>query len=557
MRANARLRDAIFLLCMMFAPGCPSCSSDHHSPKGSDGGCDDGACMSDAGLDSGQSLVDAAAGNDAASPDAGMPADAATNDAGDAMAGADAGPVPDSGLGDAAASDSGADAEPPPCVPTTEVCNGVDDDCDGIADEGMLTMSEDHTLRWMLPDNPSLQNDQRAFAQLLARDASSSWFLYKPLALSDGASGIRVGVLNNDGAQVGATQDNLLPTGRVFIAASESNYVAILWRDTDADDDASIADLASTSTTLTLFEATGQALNEVASLDIGGPSDISEIELQRASGELRIVIAYAPWSISNDTATLTPTVVQTVRYDATSDANKLQIVATQQLPDNARPTVHVVKRPCGTGWILAYWTNNGQKTPQERKIYIVPMTWDGELDLNATPLFELDARGVQGFAAAEECHGHTSPLVLLADSPAPKDPGDPAQTVDAYELSLDRNSNAITQVDMTNVTSAFAFTHIARYGGEWYLTLRNFDLTPTGVFELDIKGHNVRDIATPIAQGGLSAAKLTADVNMYFIPTQAIIPAGHGMLVTFSNARPETSPLGAQTLAVTHRLACP
>jgi hypothetical protein len=68
----------------------------------------------------------------------------------------------------------------------------------------------------------------------------------------------------------------------------------------------------------------------------------------------------------------------------------------------------------------------------------------------------------------------------------------------------------------------------------------------------------VRDIATPIAQGGLAGSGLTtADINMYFVPTQGILSIGDGMLVTFSNAKPASSPLGAETVAVTHRLGCP
>ncbi|MEO0322759.1 MAG: hypothetical protein AAF447_07365 [Myxococcota bacterium] len=57
--------------------------------------------------------------------DQGMPADASSGDQG----------VPDGGAADEGVMDAGADMDP--CVPADEVCNGLDDSCSGIADDGL------------------------------------------------------------------------------------------------------------------------------------------------------------------------------------------------------------------------------------------------------------------------------------------------------------------------------------------------------------------------------------------------------------------------------------
>jgi hypothetical protein len=514
--------------------GCNSCSYRHHDLDPVDAGaCFDGCA--EAGIDGG-----------GATEDGGQVSDAGA-DAGDASLG---------DAGDDAGADAGVDASV--CVPVTEVCNGVDDDCDGRSDEELLEMSVGDSLSFDLPLGDMLANDQRGFAQLLPRSPESAWLLHKPLGTLDGASELEVSAVEQSGGQIGMTQTGLIPSSRVFLGASLDAFVAVLWRSTDADNDTSVDDLAGSDTNLTLLEAVNGQLVVRAGLELlAGPADISELELSRdEQGELRILAVYAPWTISSGTATLTPTVLHSLRYDADALPTELVEVDQTTLPSNARPTVHALRRPCGSGWLLGYWTNNGGNTQAERELFVRSLSLDGDIDFNADPLLNVSGHALQGFASAPACASESSSLLLLADAPAAVMNG--PRNLDAYELSFGNQDASITEVNTVVVTSDIAFTTSVRHGGLWYVTLRNFNDTPTGVRELDVINQRVRDIPTPIDQGGLAGAALvTADVNMYFAPTQGIVRVGDGMLVTFSNAKPASSPLGPETIAVTHRLGCP
>jgi hypothetical protein len=550
--------------------GCESCSSEHHDVPVTDAGpCDSGDCD--------PPLLDGSAANEDAGQDSGLPGDAGLDGGMDAAvdAGIDDASVMDATVGgdagEDAAVDGGEDAGVDAAVPCVdagaEVCNGIDDDCDGRSDEELLEMSADDSLSFDMPVGESLYdgpdggtspNDERGFSQLLPRTSTTAWLLHKALAPSDAASSLNVSTLDQTGALVGTTQTGLVPTGRIFLGASLGEFLAVLWRDTDADMDSSVADLVDTTTHLTLFEAVSDVLTERASVELGGPADISELELQRdASGNLRLFTAYAPWSITGNTAAERPTVLHHFRYDE-SGTPALVEVAETTLPGNARPTVHVLPRPCGTGWLIAYWTNNGMNNAQvDRELYVRAMTLDGVVDLEGAPLFQVGGHGLQGFASAPQCARDSSPMLLIADSP--QEAG--VQNVDAYEFEFEHDDGSILEVNSVVVVNRFAFTRIARYGGQWYVTLRNFDDTPTGVFEVDAVNQRVRNIGTPPGdweQGGLAQSGISRhDANMYFIPTHGIVRAGQGMLVTFSNAKPETSRLGGETIAVTHRLGCP
>ena len=560
MRANLFLRFAV--TATMSALLGSACS-------GSDGGGDEEPDAGELG-DASTGEGDAAAGDgdgdagtmDAGPGDAGAQGDAAASDAGSeddasvTMDGAvgDGGPENDGGGGggaDAGEGDAGVDAGP--CIPATEVCNAQDDDCDGLTDEGLLAMSADDTRNWDLPSGEMLTDTQRGFSQLLPR-TGGAWLLTKALPESDGVNGINVMALDAQGAQVGAVQ-TVLASSRVFIGASLGNQLAILWRDTDNDGDATSADLASSKTHVTLFEAAADnTLSEVDSLELTGPADISEIELQRtAGGELRILLSYGLWA---DVATgaLGRTVVQTLRLDTSAMPDELVSVASVELPANARPTVHAIKRPCGEGWLLAYWTNNGTTNSEaERILYVRPVTLDGAIDLGAAAPYTLTGRALRGLAVApENCAAESTPLLLLGDSPEPS----ATEEYEAYQLSFSHDDGSLVQTAMNELlTNESGFSRATYYGGQWYVTVRAFATAPTGVYELDVVGNSKRQIATPVDHGGLSALT-PADVNMFFIPTQDILAVGSGMLIAFSNARPWESPLGRETVAVTHRLTC-
>jgi hypothetical protein len=547
MRARTWLVASLGLL--SGCSGCDSCSSDHHEvPFYDAGNCDGGDCD--------PPDLDGSTANEDGGQDSGPPGDAGLDGGMDASpedAGNDA-TVGDGDGGTDGGDDAAVDAGPTCVEADAEVCNGVDDDCDGRSDEELLEISADDSLSFDLPSG-TLANEQRGFAQLLPRTADSAWLLHKPLALSDGASGLDVSTLDQTGALVGTTQIGLLPTGRVFLGASLGDFVAVLWRDTDENMDNTPDGLVATETHLTLFEAVAGVLTQRASTNLGGPADISELELQLdGNGDLRLFAAYAPWSITGDTATLTPTVLHHFRYDDTGMA--LVEVAETTLPAGARPTVHVLQQPCSSGWLIGYWMNTGGNTQAERQLYVRSLSLDGAIDLVGAPLLQVSGHALQGFASAPRCAVGVSPLLVIADAPAaiPDGPRD----LEAFELSFDHDTGAVTELGSVVLAENTAFTRIARHGGQWYVTLRNFDLTPTGVFEVDVVNDRVRDIAIPAGfeQGGLSGLPAW-DVNMYFIPTHGIVRAGQGLLVTFSNARPETSPLGADTIAVTHRLGCP
>jgi hypothetical protein len=341
----------------------------------------------------------------------------------------------------------------------------------------------------------------------------------------------------------------------VFIAASLDDYLAILWRDTDNDGDESKEDLASSHTRLTLFEAgSDSTLSEVDTFDVAGPVDISELELQRTSaGELRVLLAYGPWTDLTN-GTLGPTVLQTLRLDTAAEPHALVSVASNELPANARPTVYAVKRPCGEGWLIAYWTNNGTSTEAERIVYFRALTLDGDIDLAGDPLFTLAGYGARGVATApERCSRESTPLLLLGDSPD----GAVSKNYDAFQLSFSHADGSISETAHSSLlTGTSGFSRATYYGGEWYVTIRSFATEPTGVYELDVVDGSSRQVTTPVNHGGLSA-KTTVDANMFFLPTQGILPVDDGMLITFSNGRPTESELGPETIAVTHRLSCP
>ena len=544
-------------VCSTLMAASVACSSGGHDDA------NDAGATEDAGLeDSGTRVPDASlpGEGDGGTIDAGVASDGGPGldggEQGDASV-TDAqvpGGDTDGGNGgaDAGGEDGGSDAGV--CVPSAEICNAVDDDCDGMVDEGLLEMDAAKTASWDLPEGQLMTSDQRGFSQLLARGNDGAWLLTKALPLDDGLNAIDVVALDASGARVGSAQ-TILASSRVFIAASLDNYLAVLWRDTDDDGDASKEDLASSHTRLTVFEAgVDNALTEVDTFDVGGPADISELELQRtAGGELRVLMAYGPWA-NLSTDTLAATKLQTLRLDTTGVPTALVSVAEVELPGNARPTVHALKRPCAAGWLIGYWTNNGTNTQAERIAYFRPMTIDGEIEFTGDPLFSLTGRALQGVAIApERCNADSTPVLVMADTPD----SDPSKNLEAHELSFAHGAGTLTETSDTVVlegTSGFA--RPAYYGGHWYTTIRAFATTPSGVYELDVAHDNVRNIATPVDQGGLSG-KTTVDVNMYFLPTQGVLPVGDGMLVTFSNTRPTESPLGPETVAVSHLLACP
>ncbi len=87
--------------------------------------------------------VDSTPPRDAAAPDAreGDRDGAAPDDAGPADGAAEDGALPDGARPDGPRPDAAADLGPlpdgpPPCEPSPEICNGLDDDCDFVADEG-------------------------------------------------------------------------------------------------------------------------------------------------------------------------------------------------------------------------------------------------------------------------------------------------------------------------------------------------------------------------------------------------------------------------------------
>ena len=179
---------------------------------------DGGDVLHDAAVDAAN---DSGGESDDASIDAGDAADAGL-DAGD-DAGLDAGEdaALDAGLdaGDDAALDAGEDAgedSGPPCVPTTEICNALDDDCDGVADEG-LAVSAGEISAWEL-DTAMSSSTQRGFTSLLPREAGGAYLLYKALApdptpatTESGASALSVVRLDGQNQAIGAPQTGLIP----------------------------------------------------------------------------------------------------------------------------------------------------------------------------------------------------------------------------------------------------------------------------------------------------------------------------------------------------------
>lgn len=73
----------------------------------------------------------------------GVAGSAAQNGAGGGVDALDAGVTVDAGAADSGALDPGADASAPPaCIPSVEVCDGLDNDCDGVADRDSTCIAE-------------------------------------------------------------------------------------------------------------------------------------------------------------------------------------------------------------------------------------------------------------------------------------------------------------------------------------------------------------------------------------------------------------------------------
>ncbi len=488
----------------------------------------------------------------------------------------------DSGLTDSGMSMIDSGIKPcVPSVPATEVCNGVDDDCNGKVDEGLLVASAASTKEWDVAA-PMSSDTQRGFSSLLPRAAGGAWLLYKVTA-PDPTQGTEAGDselialrLGANNAQVGTKQAGLIPESRSYLATSYGAYVAVIYHAPDADGDplaSSTDDNGSTKLVLWKEDNTGALVQQGDIVTVVAKhTDMSGISLsEAASGELRILVAYSDASdnIETGTGVLAP-FVHAYGLNATS-GQLYSVTAATELTD-AGATVRIVRRPCGPGWIIGYFdppTNKPGTTLADRQVYLRGVSIDGALGTQ-----RLWASGLgfsfQGLSVLETCEANAARILVNM--------GNTDSKLVAHELSWSSAQAAVgsqgTVTPLANMILEGVVTgqpaQILRRGGIWYVIHRGTGEVPTGVLELDVPAGTLRTIDLPVAlpamgdppvkvEVGYASAKHVRDINMYFCPVAGLSNVDNGVLVTFSNSIREPTTgglLGPETAAMTYKLAC-
>lgn len=492
--------------------------------------------------------------------DAGEDAPVAT-DAGDADTGADAAdlPEPDS-CGLEAACTPGSEnvacdtecgtqgsgtctelcnpAPPDQCVPPVEACNWVDDDCDGVADPGMLTQLTSGS-RVFTAENGGTLNAVEPF--LLPRAGGGAWLLHStsPVGLYGDGHSIHAAELNEDGTSVRGMRV-LSASARTlrFNAASDGKWVTVLalQRETKTNDSliiklllykASDLSFVSEYTLESLLDGDGQR-NERDDNDDCPFAALGDVRVREdAAGTVRVMLAYgtAPgglqsigggYFVCNTTAPYSSRITAMAYAAGAWNAPKT-VVNTPAVQQYFGDLLRVEPLPCRSEWLAIYANKVENFTTPEGKVAwtISRVSEQGEvLETNLDSLDSVGALFDLEHAGMTDCSA--DPVLHLAyGSPSLYEAGVVSDKARAHlrRWSVDRETGALARIagDL-NISDAGAIrAKVLTAQGRLFVSITRFSQGSggndifkgnIGLLEIPQQGFASRDISTTLLGDG-------------------------------------------------------
>jgi hypothetical protein len=112
------------------------------------------------------------------------------------------------------------------CTPPAEVCNWIDDDCDGVADPNMLQRASSEASR--VYTQSSMGTPTHAQVAVLPRPQGGAWWLYRSQNVEEYPSSLRVFELSAVGEPINSRNVELSSGTLHFTAAAQGDWIAVL-----------------------------------------------------------------------------------------------------------------------------------------------------------------------------------------------------------------------------------------------------------------------------------------------------------------------------------------
>ncbi len=453
------------------------------------------------------------------------------------------------------------------CVAPMEQCDRIDQDCDGIADDGFSYSTLGYQV-WTQTEFATDKPPTVGNVALLKRNAGGAWMAYRAFDADDVERDLRVGRLDANGLYLDSPTTPRKPGDAIawdgttrWTADSDGKWIALLVRHR-----APGAPSPSTTKTMMLqifsaedfsFAAEIELASVVNDLDVT-PQDVSVFE--DAEGNLQTLAVYNLIQPAMATQTLYSVATRT---PSGGFSQKTRTLLAQALHGGA---VAVAKIPCHEEWLLghALLINEGRYRDLRRV--------DTHAEFVGAAVDTLvDSTGLLGLAAGEsECaDGGPDPQMLAVY--AISDFGTRSRV-----WSVDRATGAFSSVGsdfdlgLTNVAAI-------QSGGRWFVAgiaqAPNFNASASEVNPLAPASDRTK--AVPLFQGttGADPGYLGAGYGFGFtMPTRsAVIDAGRAVVFGFpsgfanTTASPNLDALRTTALpnstapatAVTYRVGCP
>lgn len=454
------------------------------------------------------------------------------------------------------------------CVAPVEQCDGVDQDCDGIADNGFAYATQGYQV-WTQTEFATDKLPTIGNVALLRRPEGGAWMAYRAMNSDDIERDLRVGRLDSNGLYVDSPSPtksggNLALDGTTrWTADAAGKWIALLVRHRAPGNP---SPSATKKLMLQLYNATDFSFSSeielesvVNDLDLM-PQDVSVLE--DAQGNVRVLSVYN----LSDPATTTQTLYSVAtRTQSGGFSQKTRTLLGKSLHAGS---VGVAKMPCREEWLLGYAAVVESVSYRDLRRVDVNADFVG-----AAPDTLVDSTGLYGLAGGEELCG-----------PGAADP----QMFVTYVISdfasrgrvwsVNRTTGELSRVG-SDVDLGLTNVSATQVGGKWFVA----GVGPAPGFSAMAKEvnplaatpvHRVRSIALFQAAAGADPGYLGAGFGFGFTMAarSAAVQAGDGSVVfafpsgfANSTASPNLDSLRSAALpnstapaaAVTYRVGCP